>query len=108
MQPGEVVGIAVRFFGSAIVASAAWLSFRHGFGCFRPPAMGPTLPWLALALVSALAIIGMTRLIADWPWAKDFEREFHRTMGPLTRRETFLLAVLSGIGEEISFRGVLQ
>ena len=41
-------------------------------------------------------------------WAKELEEEFRLLLYPLESREVVLLAVTSGIAEELFFRGIMQ
>lgn len=108
MRSGMALKLSAMFYGSVALFSVAWLVYRHGFEFFRPPPFRETLPWMLVAAVAAMAIVLFSRVVAERPFARAMENEFHKALGPLDRTETFGMAVFSGIGEELFFRGVLQ
>ncbi len=67
------------------------------------------LPATAAALVAAAGIIfGSAVASRRFEWAKRLEATFRQALGPLERREIRVIALASGLGEEIFFRGALQ
>lgn len=67
--------------------------------------------WLEHLLVGlgvGLALVVITRW-ADrrFQWASRLTEEFRGILGDVTRREALVLACLSGVGEEVLFRGLL-
>jgi len=65
--------------------------------------------WLAVALGTGMAVVGFSRWSArNTTWGRAMRGEFRTILGPLDVRHTMWLAVLSALGEEILFRGVLQ
>lgn len=72
----------------------------------------PAMPWWQAALSGAalgLGVVGLSHL-ADrfFDWAKDLNREFNGMLGDIGWAKAFALAALSGIGEELLFRGAMQ
>jgi membrane protease YdiL (CAAX protease family) len=64
---------------------------------------------LALGLAAAAAVIGASQWItARTRWGADLARELAEVLGPLTLAECVALAALSGVAEELFFRGALQ
>ena len=65
--------------------------------------------WLAVALVIGMAVVGFSRWVGRHTrWGSRLRREFRSLLGPLDARHILWLAVISSVGEEILFRGVLQ
>ena len=105
---------AVGYALLAALATALALGLRDGVPWTHPS------PWLALgdatgALVSAVAGIAFalviclgTRLaVSRFAWAQRLHRELRPVARDLTIAEILLLAGLSGLGEELLFRGLL-
>jgi uncharacterized protein len=64
---------------------------------------------VAAGLVTGLVLVVLSRVAARrFMWASRLEEELRSVVGPLRRREVLGLALLSGLGEETLFRGVLQ
>lgn len=96
----------------------AWASWRDGF----PPALTVSEPWLALPspLVShgvsaalgaglAIATIALSRLwVRQFAWARDLHVAFRELLGGVGGGTVTLLALLSGVGEELFFRAGMQ
>jgi membrane protease YdiL (CAAX protease family) len=67
--------------------------------------------WLDLAagIAGGLALVGLWRLAARWSGrARDLEGKLGALLGSLTRGEVVALAVISGLAEELFFRGAVQ
>ena len=107
MKPGMALKLSGMFYGSIALLSVLWLVYRDGLEFFRPPPLDAVLPWMLVSALCAMAIVLFSRLVAETSWALAMEREMQKTLGPLTRTDTFFMAVFSGIGEELFFRGVL-
>jgi CAAX protease family protein len=63
---------------------------------------------IGVGAVAAGAILGLTAIAGRYAPMRDLEREFARLLGRLVFGEVCLLAIASGLGEEILFRGALQ
>jgi membrane protease YdiL (CAAX protease family) len=64
---------------------------------------------VAIGLGVAAGMILITWSLARWVRPlRQLEKEFQRVLGPLTRGRIAALALLSGIAEELVFRGTLQ
>ncbi len=62
----------------------------------------------ALGVALGLLLVLLTRELQDrFAWARMLHNEFRHLLGPLSRREIWLLAAASAIGEECLFRGAL-
>lgn len=62
----------------------------------------------SLGITFGLLVAGATRLTSRMRWAQDLNRFFASILGRLRWREAALLAFLSGVGEELFFRGAMQ
>lgn len=92
------------------LAGVTWIGWREG-------TIGPGLFvnlsswWLdALAGVAAgLLLVGLWEIFRrTLPSGRRLERELARMLGPLSGSEAMALAVLSGVAEEVFFRGAVQ
>jgi membrane protease YdiL (CAAX protease family) len=92
------------------VGGLVWIGWQRRtipLALFLPPAA----PWVDL--LAGVAAAGV--LLGAWwlalrfvPLASRLEERLRGTLGPLAPHEAMGLAVLSGIGEEVFFRGAMQ
>lgn len=77
-----------------------------GFGISHPTKL---LMGMGLALVLGAAVVFLSRWIGrHTEWGRILRAEFHTLLRGVDSRQVLYLALLSGFGEEILFRGVLQ
>jgi membrane protease YdiL (CAAX protease family) len=100
---------ALLLYGSMAVAAMIWIHFA-GVHSFRAMVVDPTVgvPLAAgagagLFFAAAAAGLGVT-----FPTFRDLEAEFAQICADQRWYETLSLALLSGIGEELFFRGAMQ
>lgn len=108
------VRMGLLFYGAMAVAAVVW---RLGF--YREPILfaSPSDQAAGVSLVrdvlvgaaAAGALIG----VSDWMtrttrWGEDLARSMAQALGPLTVPDALLLALASGLAEELLFRGALQ
>lgn len=108
------VGVATLAYG-ALAAGAVALSLGSGHG--SPWVMESWLEGsrvfrivVSLALGVALAlvvIVGTRQLVRKTRWARELHSSLRGVIGPLSSRHILLFALLSGIAEELFFRGAL-
>jgi len=108
------VGVATLAYG-ALGAGAVALSLFMGHGA--PWSMEPWLDMgragrIALSLGAGIALAGSVivstrRLVRRTRWARELHVAFRGVLGPLSSRHILLFALLSGIAEELFFRGAL-
>jgi uncharacterized protein len=68
--------------------------------------LGVDLLWGAAAGI--ILVIASRIALKLWPVFRDVTETLRETIGPLTWSEAFLIAILSAIGEEFLFRGLIQ
>ncbi|MFC1706409.1 lysostaphin resistance A-like protein [Planctomycetota bacterium] len=103
-----MVRIAVFFYG-ALAAIALVLNAVRGAALF-PVAGGPELrPALYLAVACALVTVAFSRFAEGrYEWAREMKRTFRKYLGTLGISEVAAIALLSGVSEELFFRGAVQ
>jgi membrane protease YdiL (CAAX protease family) len=108
----QTVAVAYALLGSLAFALAA--AAHHGSPFSHPN------PWLALdpgvrfgtsvvaGLVLALVLVSSTRLaVRRWKWAQRLHADLRPVARNLGASTVLVVAVLSGVGEELFFRGFL-
>ena len=102
--PRNIVRLSAAFY-LPMMASGA---FMRPPGTIRVDDPGRLLMGLAAALLIGLLVVGLSRFAARGTgWGRALHSEFHSVLGALDSRQILLLALLSGFGEELLFRGVL-
>lgn len=89
-----------------MIATGVFTRSPGAFGILRPTqlALG-----MALALGTGAAVVLLSRWISrQTDWGRNLRSEFHALLRGMNSRQVLYLALLSGFGEEILFRGVLQ
>ncbi len=88
--------------------ACAWIAWRAGSDGFRA-LVGDGGPGAALGAGMAAAIVAFSVLGGRaFGWYRGMEEELRGVLGRLTVPQIALLALASGIGEELFFRGALQ
>jgi len=84
----------------------AWSLDSHWLSASYPVRLALSL---ALGLAVALVVVAATpALVKRTAWARELHSELKEIISPLSSAEITLLALASGIGEELFFRGALQ
>lgn len=110
LRPGQLFRLAAWVYLLLAVAGLVWIGLREG----RIPAalfLATTEPWidLALGLAAAVLLLGAWELARrHLALARALEDRFRAALGPLSPAEAFGLALLSGLAEEVFFRGAMQ
>lgn len=81
-------------------ADSAWLPFG--------PTLRVTLSLVGGALVAAGTIASTRVLVRHARWAQTLHADFRALLGPLSGLEIAAYALLSGVAEELFFRGAVQ
>jgi hypothetical protein len=94
------LGVAVTMaLDSSPVATEPWIAFPPGYGQLFSALLGATL---------AMAAVAATRLVVGrWEWARALHGELRPAVHGVGDGTIVLLAVASGVGEELFFRGLL-
>jgi membrane protease YdiL (CAAX protease family) len=109
-KPGELYRFSWFFYLFLAIAGAVWLGLARGR--IPPDLFWNSASWwrdLALGLGGAVALLGLWELgrrrLAS---ASLLEKRVAEILGPLGISEAISLAFLSGIAEELFFRGAIQ
>ncbi|MBK6939404.1 MAG: CPBP family intramembrane metalloprotease [Planctomycetes bacterium] len=105
---GPALRFAIGLYVALAVIGLAWMGWRGDD-------LGSILwgrSW-TLALPAGLGFAVVVVLISDgilerFPWTRLLRREVRTAFHPITRKAALAIALLSGIGEELFFRGALQ
>ena len=97
------------------LALIIYLPMMGGIFFLRPPGMLKVVSWsefaygLAAACAAGVVVIAASRAVARrTDWGQALQVEFRQLLGQLTSGQILVLALLSGFGEEILFRGVIH
>jgi hypothetical protein len=108
-RPGELFRLAAWAYLILAILGVGWIGLqRQGvpIALFlpAPPAWLDPLVGAAAALLLLLLWQGSRR----WSLARRLEERLRERLGPLTAAEAYGLALLSGVAEEVFFRGAMQ
>ncbi len=116
MTRRRILVLSLGVYGALAALGLAFAAWRG-----RPFVIEHPAPWLALeppygALASlaaglslAAATLAATRLVVRRArWARELHVAFRELLGPLDTASIAVLALASGMGEEVFFRGALQ
>lgn len=102
------VGV-LAFYVPVALLSVAFIGWRAGRSGLAERLVGdhPLLD-LALGAVTGAVLAVASRALSRWPAPRKLEETLVRLLGPLPASTCVLLAVSSGLAEELAFRGALQ
>ncbi len=108
--PALGLALAIAFHTALLGAAIAWQSVRaDGVMVLVRPPQDHALPWWGAAvLCSWLLVLGPALLEDRMPAMRKLGEELYEAMAPITSTRVAVLAGLSGICEEVLFRGPLQ
>jgi membrane protease YdiL (CAAX protease family) len=105
-DPRPIHILSLIFYGA--VSLVAFLIIFLRTGHFLVPLGTAPLLSAAAAALAAAPVIGFSAWSIDrYRWARELAREFAALLGPLRTRDIVYLAALSGLAEELLFRGAL-
>ena len=111
ISPDRFVRAAVVFYGLLLLV-AAGISAWSGHSLWHAPGAAPAVDWLrdpAAGLLAAGIVVGLSALLTDGTrWGEALARALAELLGPLSVRDCWVLALVSGVAEEALFRGALQ
>jgi len=106
------VQYALVFYGAMFVVSVAWIFFDPGISIetlFFWRSLDILAIHLALGVSLAIFLHALTKeLNAKSDWSRRLTIWFKSELGHINTKTIFILALSSGIGEELLFRGVIQ
>lgn len=103
-------GVIIRFYGGMILVGVLLIAWRGAGPAFDP--LNILGDHVYLALPGAVAFIGLVVSLSDWahkrfPSVQRCVRMMRDVFGDLSMGKILVLALLSGVGEELFFRGWL-
>lgn len=107
----RILAMAGAFYGTLALVSLGWAWLAGYDQLFWDPRRSTWLGFVLAALagiVLGLVVTGVSRIIERYRWARELSRWLRSAMGPLRFIDALWLALLSGVIEELFFRGVLQ
>ncbi|MDY0002206.1 MAG: CPBP family intramembrane glutamic endopeptidase [Polyangia bacterium] len=113
----SMVGMTALVYGGMTIAAVALGLLFGGRSIWMHPGhvhearhlVTHTALGAAAGLAFGLLMVALSRLFtARFDFGKRLHMEFHEVLGSLRTRDAFWMALLSAVGEEALFRGVLQ
>ena len=106
----EIVRTSVIGYSTLLALSLGTLYWRGRLvELFAFPGWGRLLEGILTGCVLAgTALIGFEALRRTFDWAAALDREFRVLLRPLRLHGAIVVALLSGVGEEVFFRGLVQ
>jgi membrane protease YdiL (CAAX protease family) len=103
------LGRVTTFYLALVAVGLAGLWAEGGLALLLPASLRHLALAVALGLGVGLALVALSRwMVTRFAWARLLAAELRNIVGELRPGEALLVAALSGLGEEILFRGVLQ
>ncbi|MDP3937952.1 MAG: hypothetical protein Q8R92_07425, partial [Deltaproteobacteria bacterium] len=102
---------AVAFYGLLMAVPLWWQAASEGPGLFYPEgfSVADTVGGFVTGALAGLGVVGLSALTTQYTrWGRALADAFAALLGRLSGREVWALALLSGFGEEMFFRGFLQ
>jgi membrane protease YdiL (CAAX protease family) len=108
LSPSLVRKFAVGFYFLLGAAGLIWVRSRTGAWWPETLTGGDAGSSLLYGVALAALVIGATGpMVRFLPWMRWLSREMRRVLGPVDLRTAVVVALASGIGEELFFRGAL-
>lgn len=102
-----LVRIAGTFYAVVALFAFGYALFSGGIGSLFGTA-APNIGGLLGGIGIGVVIVAVTRVgVKMWPAVDDAARTLSLAIGPLSRKDAILLAIFSGVAEELLFRGAL-
>lgn len=113
VRPPGIVRAALLFYAAMLLlALAIGAASGHSLWFASPEAARAGVDWGRDPLVGALAagaVVALSALLTETTrWGEALSQALGEVLGPLSLRTCLLLAAVSGIAEELLFRGALQ
>ena len=107
----DLLRTATLFYAALMLVPLWWMAASEGPNPFYPEGFSwaDTIGGFILGTLAALAVVALSGIVMSRTrWGRALTQAFARVLGPLTRLQVLWLALLSGVGEEMFFRGLLQ
>lgn len=115
MTPEKQVRVAAWVYGALSTAALLWIAYREGMLGPSGPRFAPSstpssvLVSLGLGLLLGLVVVALTRvLVRRAIWAQRLHVQFGALLGTSSTRQIAVLALCSGVAEELFFRAAMQ
>lgn len=115
VTPAKQVRVAAWVYGALSAVALLWIAYREGMmgpsgPHFAPVATPASVLWsLGFGLVIGLVVVAMTRvLVRRAAWARRLHVQFGAFLKTSSTRQIALLALSSGVAEELFFRAAMQ
>jgi membrane protease YdiL (CAAX protease family) len=102
---------ATLFYAALMLVPLWWMEASEGPNPFYPDGFSwaDTVGGFITGTLAALAVVAFSGIVMSRTrWGQALGQAFARALGPLTRAQVLWLSLLSGVGEEMFFRGLLQ
>ncbi|MFQ5457043.1 MAG: hypothetical protein ACE5FC_01120, partial [Myxococcota bacterium] len=102
---------AALFYALLMLIPLWWDAASEGPGLFYPGgfSLADTIGGLVSGTLAGLVVVGFSAFaMRHTAWGRALARNFAEILGGLTIAQGWMLALLSGFGEEMFFRGFLQ
>lgn len=112
--PASIVRMGLFFYGGMGIAALLWRMATPGESILYPSVEAAARAWslpaaLAAGIAVGLAATGLSEALTRWTTlGRALSDLLAESIGPLDRANAWLLAVASGLAEEMFFRGALQ
>ena len=106
----SIVRAAFGFYSGMAALAFVWAAFagRLPLWIGEPPDLASVQRWALVGVLFGLAIVILSHLLSRIPALAEMSEIFRGLLGPLTWGQALWLALLSGVAEELLFRGALQ
>lgn len=112
--PPAIVRTGLLFYGAMGIAALLWRMSTPGDSILYPSVAAAAEAWslpaaMAAGIAAGLASIALSEALTRWTKLGDaLANLLAESLGPLDRSNAWLLALASGLAEEMFFRGALQ
>lgn len=113
-SPGGIVRMGLFFYGAMGIAALLWRMATPGESILYPSAEAAARAWslpaaLGAGVAAGGAAIAVSEALTRWTaLGRALSDLLAESIGPLDRANAWLLALASGLAEEMFFRGALQ
>ncbi len=112
--PGGIVRMGLFFYGAMGIAALLWRMATPGDSILYPSVEAAAQAWslpaaLGAGVAAGLVAIGVSEALTRWTTlGRALSDLLAESIGPMGRADAWLLALASGLAEEMFFRGALQ